>query len=149
MCIPKNNILVKDVMLEVGKFPIVQSRNLIIETIDKMNKFGIGIACVVNDEMILQAVFCDGDIRRTIMRNQQSISEFFVDDVLDHSVLDFKSIQENTTLVEAIKLMGHIKVWDLPIVDSNTVIKGLLHLHPAILYLLESLSKNDFPKNLT
>ena len=144
MFIPKKNILVKDVMLEVGRFPIVLPKNLIIETIEEMNKFGIGIACVVDEELILQAVFCDGDIRRTLIRNQQSISAFFVDDVLDHSVLDFKSVKENTTLFEAIKLMGNIKVWDLPIVDSKCVIKGLLHLHPAILYLLESSLKNEF-----
>ena len=144
MFIPKKNILVKDVMLEVGRFPIVLPKNLIIETIEEMNKFGIGIACVVDEEMILQAVFCDGDIRRTIIRNQQSISAFFVDDVIDHSILDFKSVNEDTTLYDAIKLMGKIKVWDLPIVDSNCVIKGLLHLHPAILYLLESSLKNEF-----
>jgi len=143
MSILKNNILVKDVMLQVGNFPIVRPRNLIIETIEEMNKFGIGIACVVNEEMILKAVFCDGDIRRTIISNQKSISEFFIDDVLDHSVLTFKSVKEDTTLFEAIKLMGNIKVWDLPIVDSSSVIKGLLHLHPAILYLLESSLKNE------
>ncbi len=142
MSILKNNILVKDVMLQVGNFPIVRPSNLIIETIEEMNKFGIGIACVVNEEMILKAVFCDGDIRRTIISNQKSISEFFIDDVLDHSVLTFKSVKEDTTLFDAIKLMGTIKVWDLPIVDSNSVIKGLLHLHPAILYLLESSLKN-------
>ena len=146
MFIPKNNILVKDVMLEVGKFPIVRPENLIIETIEEMNKFGIGIACVVDEEMILQAVFCDGDIRRTIISNQQSISAFFVDDVLDHSIIAFKSVKEDTTLFEAIKLMGNLKVWDLPIVDSRYVIKGLLHLHPAILYLLESSLKNNFSK---
>ena len=146
MSILKNNILVKDVMLQVGNFPIVRPRNLIIETIEEMNKFGIGIACVVNEEMILKAVFCDGDIRRTIISNQKSISEFFIDDVLDHSVLTFKSVKEDTTLFEAIKLMGNIKVWDLPIVDSSSVIKGLLHLHPAILYLLESSLKNNFSK---
>ncbi len=144
MSIPKNNILVKDVMLQVGKFPIVGPGNLIIETIEEMNKFGIGIACVVNEKMILEAVLCDGDIRRTIISNQQSISAFFVDDVLDHGVIDFKSVKEDTTLLEAIKLMGNIKIWDLPIVDSSSVIKGLLHLHPAILYLLESSFENDF-----
>ena len=139
-----DSILVKDVMLKTGKFPIVHPRNLIIETIEEMNKFGIGIACVVNENLILQAVFCDGDIRRTIVNNQQSISAFFIDDVLDYSVINFKSVKEDTTLFDAIKLMGDLQVWDLPIVDSNSVIKGLLHLHPAILYLLESSIKNNY-----
>ena len=143
MSISKNNILVKDVMLQVGKFPIVRPENLIIETIEEMNKFGIGSACVVAEKMILKAVFCDGDVRRTIINNQQSISAFFVEDVLDHSTLDYKSVTEDTSLFEAIKFMGNIKIWDLPIVDSDSVNKGLLHLHPAILYLLERSLKND------
>ena len=133
-----NKVLVKDVMLENNKFPIVNSRTLIKETIDQMNKYSIGIACVVSEQMILKSVFCDGDIRRTIMKNQQSFSAFFVDDVIDHSIKDFKSVNETELLIDAVKLMGNLKVWDLPIVDSNSVIKGLLHLHPAILYLIES-----------
>ena len=133
-----NNILVKDVMLDNQQFPIVNSRTLIKETIDQMNKFSIGIACVVNENMILKSVFCDGDIRRTIIKNQQSFSAFFVDDVIDHSITEFKSVYESESLLDAVKLMGNSKVWDLPVVDSNFQLKGLLHLHPAILYLLDA-----------
>ena len=133
-----NKIIVKDVMLKNHKFPIVKSRTIIKETIDQMNKFSIGMACVVSEKMILKSVFCDGDIRRTIINNQQSISAFFVNDVIDHSVKEFKSVKETETLIEAVKLMGNLKVWDLPVVDSDFKLKGLLHLHPAILYLLDS-----------
>ena len=133
-----NKVLVKDVMLENNKFPIVNSRTLIKETIDQMNKYSIGIACVVSEQMILKSVFCDGDIRRTIMKNQQSFSAFFVDDVIDHSIKDFKSVNETELLIDAIKLMGNLKVWDLPVIDSNYKLQGLLHLHPSILYLLDS-----------
>ena len=143
MFIQVDKIFVKDVMLENNKFPIVNSRTLIKETIDQMNKFSIGIACVVSEDMVLKSVFCDGDIRRTIIKNQQSMSAFFVDDIIDHSIEDFKSVHETETLLEAVKLMGHLKVWDLPVIDSNYKLKGLLHLHPAILYLLDS-SRNDY-----
>ena len=56
MSIDNNKILVKDVMLSTDKFPIVSPRDLIIETIEKMNKFGIGIACVINEKMILHQI---------------------------------------------------------------------------------------------
>ena len=138
MSIVKNSILVKDVMLKIGEFPIMRSENLIIETIEEMNKYKTGIVCVVDENMTLKGVFCDGDIRRTLISNQQSISEFFIDDVLDHSVLDFKSVQEDTTLLDAIKLMNDLQIRDLPIIDSNSIIKGLLHLQLAIFYLLET-----------
>ena len=138
MSIQKNELVVKDVMLENNQFPIVQERILIKETLDKMNEFSIGIACVVDEDMLLKAVFCDGDIRRTILNNQQTISAFFVDDALEYGVYDYKSVLEQTKLIDAVKLMEKFKVWDLPVIDSNQVLKGLLHLHPAVSYLLES-----------
>ena len=138
MYIQKNDLLVKDVMLTNGQFPIVNQRELIKGTIDQMNKYHLGIACIVTEEMILKAVFCDGDIRRTILNNQQTISAFFVDDALEYGVYDYKSVLEQTKLIDAVKLMEKFKVWDLPVIDSNQVLKGLLHLHPAVSYLLES-----------
>tara|TARA_B100001250_G_C19775870_1_gene779507 strand:- start:1188 stop:1601 length:414 start_codon:yes stop_codon:yes gene_type:complete len=136
MSIQKNELVVKDVMLENHQFPIVRERILIKETLDKMNEYSIGIACIVDDNMTLKAVFCDGDIRRTIISNQQTLSAFFVDDVFDHAVTDYKFVTENTTLLDAVKLMGKSKIWDLPVIDSSFKLKGLLHLHPAILSLL-------------
>ena len=142
----KNKILVKDVMLKNDKFPIVYSRNLIKATIDEMNRFSIGIACIVNDKMVLKGVFCDGDIRRTLINNQKSISAFFVDDIVDHSIQEYKSVHEMESLLEAVKLMGKLKVWDLPVIDSDRRLKGLLHLHPAISHLLDSSLELNNPK---
>ena len=71
-----NDPLVKDAMLNNSQFPIVNKNALIKETIDQMNKFHLGVACIVSEEMILKGVFCDGDIRRTIVNNQQTLSAF-------------------------------------------------------------------------
>ena len=133
-----NNHLVKDVMLKNSQFPIVKQNALIKETIDQMNNFHLGVACIVSEEMILKGVFCDGDIRRTIVNNQQTLSAFFVDDALDYGINNFKSVKEQTKLIDAIKLMGKFKIWDLPVIDSNKVLKGLLHLHPAVSFILRS-----------
>ena len=137
MSTQKDKLLVKDVMLSNKQFPIVNQHQLIKETIDKMNFFSIGIACVVSEnDMILQGVFCDGDIRRTIINNQQTLSAFFIDDIKDHVVKNYKFVYENTALLEAVKIMGEMKIWDLPVINSNSKLKGLLHLHPAVLRLL-------------
>ncbi len=137
MSTQKAEILVKDVMLSNEEFPIVYQHNLIKEAIDKMNFYRIGIACIVKQEnMLLQGVFCDGDIRRTIINNQQSLSAFFVDDVLDHAIKNYKFVDENSTLLKAVKLMTIFKIWDLPVITPDLELKGLLHLHPAILRLL-------------
>ena len=40
-------------------------------------------------------------------------------------------------LKEAVKLMGDKQIWDLPVVDNEKRLVGLLHLHPAIKKLIE------------
>jgi arabinose-5-phosphate isomerase len=34
--------------------------------------------------------------------------------------------------------MGEKKIWDLPVLDSNNRLVGLLHLHPAIEKLINA-----------
>ena len=50
MSTQKTKILVRNVMLSNDEFPIVYQHNLIKETIDKMNSYKIGIACIVKEE---------------------------------------------------------------------------------------------------
>ena len=137
MSTKKNKLLVRDVMLENDKFPVVDSKELMKETLDSMNYFGIGIACIVNKQMKMLGVLTDGDLRRTLLRSQKPLSSLFVDDVLDHAALEFKSIGDKNTLIEGVKFMEKHKIWDLPVVDKEGTLLGLLHLHPAIVALLE------------
>ena len=38
---------------------------------------------------------------------------------------------------KAVKLMGDKQIWDLPVIDNEKRLVGLLHLHPAIKKLIE------------
>ena len=40
-------------------------------------------------------------------------------------------------LKKAVKLMGDKQIWDLPVIDNEKRLVGLLHLHPAIKKLIE------------
>ena len=46
----KNELLVKDIMLKIGEFPIVNEDELFRESIEEMNKYGLGITCIVNSK---------------------------------------------------------------------------------------------------
>jgi len=133
-----NNLYVKNVQLGLTKFPVVSRRELVKDTMDLMNKYHLGIACIVDEKNRLLGVFTDGDIRRAILSNQKPLSAFFVDDALDYARKDFKYVNEDTSLIEAVNLMGKFKIWDLPVISSDNILKGLLHLHPALDLLLKS-----------
>ena len=130
-------ILVKDVMMNCDSFPVVNDRELLRETIIEMCNYGIGVACIVNTKYQLKGVFTDGDIRRLILKVQKPIAALFVDDVNDYCTKVYSSIRPDSSLKSAILLMEELNIWDLPVVDDEKNLKGLLHLHPALKKLLD------------
>ena len=129
-------ILVQDVMMNCDSFPIVEERELVRETIIEMCNYGLGVACIVDTNNQLKGVFTDGDIRRLILKVQKPIAALFVDDVKIYCTKIYASITPDTSLKSAILLMEKLNIWDLPVVDNETNLKGLLHLHPALKKLL-------------
>ena len=132
----KSNIKLSEVMLKIGSFPIVFKDELMQDTIIKMNHFGLGIACLVDNNNKLVGVLTDGDLRRMILNVQKPMAAIFVDDVEIYATKSFTKIDLDTPLNEAVLIMEELKIWDLPIINKKGILKGLLHLHPAIKLLL-------------
>tara|TARA_A100001035_G_C27762332_1_gene491884 strand:- start:1066 stop:1470 length:405 start_codon:yes stop_codon:yes gene_type:complete len=129
-------ILVKEIMLNLNEFPIVDQGELFRESIEEMNKFGLGIACIVDSNNKLKGILTDGDIRRLILSVQKPLAALFVDETFNYSTTKFTSLNELTHLNEAVTIMERHKIWDIPITDKNGTLKGLLHLHPALKFVL-------------
>ena len=139
MSIQKNNsLLVKEVMLPLEKFPVVNERTLFKEALEEMGRFRLGIACIVSKENRLLGIITDGDIRRKLLKVQKPFSAFFIDDALVHSIKKPVTISTDNSLIDAILLMDKKQVWDLPVIDAGNTLVGLLHLHPALEAILET-----------
>tara|TARA_Y100000991_G_C21950815_1_gene339687 strand:+ start:632 stop:1042 length:411 start_codon:yes stop_codon:yes gene_type:complete len=130
------NLLVKEVMLSCNFFPIVSEKELLKETIIEMCNYKLGISCIVDSQNQLKGVFTDGDIRRLILKVQKPIAALFVDDVIDYATKEYTSVNPETSLKKAVLVMEKFNIWDLPVTDEKKVLKGLLHLHPALKKLL-------------
>ena len=90
----------------------------------------------------LCCILTDGDIRRKLLKVQKPFSAFFVDDASLHSITQPICCKANDLLFKAVTIMGEKKVWDLPVIDKDQKLLGLLHLHPAVKALLEKLEEN-------
>lgn len=132
-------LIVNDVMLKKEQIPIVKPDNYLKEVIDLMNKSKLGCVCIINKKNKLKGIFTDGDLRRLLIKNQKPFSAFFTDDVLDHCTKKPITVLKNKSLKYAVKIMEKNSIWDLPVVDLNKNLVGLLHLHNAIKKVL----KND------
>jgi arabinose-5-phosphate isomerase len=131
-------MLVGDVMLSLERFPVVRERTLLKEALDEMNRQRLGIACIVGEGCKLLGILTDGDIRRMLLKVQKPFSAFFADDALEHAITSPISVTAQDTLLQAVRLMDEKRVWDLPVVDQGGVLRGLLHLHPAVEALLNA-----------
>ena len=129
---------VKDLMLPIKQFPVVDSKTILKEALVNMGEKNIGLICVVDDQNKLTGLFTDGDIRRMLLKNQKPFSSFFIDDVIIHANLNPLTVKPDASIKDAIKIMGERKIWDLPVVDDKGTLKGLLHLHNAISKFIEN-----------
>ena len=83
MSISTDNIFIKNLMLKTDEFPVVEERFLLKETLEKMNHFKLGVACVVDNNQNLKGVFTDGDFRRLLLKSQRPLSRIFIEDIID------------------------------------------------------------------
>ena len=130
------NLIVKNFMIKIENSPTVNSRQMLKEAIDQMDKYKLGIVSIIDEDKKLISVITDGDLRRALIKNQKPLSAILVDDAVKYSAQNPLTINEDKTLIESIILMNEKQIWDLPVLDSDGKLKGLLHLHPALKFVL-------------
>ena len=128
---------VKEVMMKMGEFPSIEKETILKEALIEMGKINLGLVCIVNKEKKLLGLMTDGDLRRKLLKYQKPISSFFIDDALNHAKLNPITCNPADDLKKAVKLMGDKQIWDLPVIDNEKRLVGLLQLHPAIKKLIE------------
>tara|TARA_B100002051_G_C16710865_1_gene626605 strand:+ start:1370 stop:1777 length:408 start_codon:yes stop_codon:yes gene_type:complete len=129
---PNKDIKVKEIMLNLKEIPIVTEKQYLKDALVTMTKFSVGIVCIVDESNRLKGVMTDGDIRRMVLNDQKPLASLFLDDAIDHSRKDFASVHENELLKNAIEIIDTKKIWDLPVINEEGFLKGLLHLHPIV-----------------
>ena len=127
---------VKEVMLKKNKFAVLNKSVIFKDAIDSMNDSKLGIACIVNENNNLIGLITDGDIRRTLLKNQKPLSALLLDNAVDHAIKSPVICNENDDVNLTISLMEKKKIWDLPVLNKNDELIGLLHLHNAIKILI-------------
>lgn len=128
---------VNDVMLPITSFPVIRETVILKETIQEMSRLKLGIACVVDANNKLTGVLTDGDLRRMLLNVQKPFSSLFIDDTIEHTNEHPITVMADQTVESAFEIMTGRQIWDLPVVDSNGVLVGLLHLHPIVNSLIK------------
>lgn len=133
-----HKLIVADVMLTMAACPTAYENAILKEVLEEMDVHRLGVVCVVDSNGCLAGILTEGDVRRKLLRVQKPLAALLADDVITHAVSSPITITADLSLVEAVILMGKQKIWDLPVVDIDGKLTGLLHLHQAIQAVLAS-----------
>lgn len=112
---------VKDYMISEN-LPIVTRESKISDTLLQISRTKMGLAVVLEDNKILGSV-TDGDIRRTMQRDQSRFFELTVKDLMNSTP---KTIREDAKLSQAEELMRRHNINSLIVVDAEGKLVGVI-----------------------
>lgn len=138
---PSKDLTVADVVLPLGRFPVLPENALLKVALEEMGRTRLGIVCITDADGKLAGILTDGDIRRKLLTVQKPFSAFFGDDVIDHATRNPSTVKQSDSLISAVDTMEAKQIWDLPVVDVDSRLVGLLHLHPVVQALLSDATK--------
>ena len=119
---------VNDLMITGDRMPVVSDSESFMSVINTISEFKLGMAMIVDNKGHLIGVLTDGDIRRTIIKHQNS-SVLSVKDVM---TVNPKRITEEAYAASALNLMEKYSITALAVVDSDNIPVGVIHVHDLL-----------------
>ncbi|MDO8786054.1 MAG: KpsF/GutQ family sugar-phosphate isomerase [Syntrophales bacterium] len=119
---------VREVMISGAEVPRVYSGVPAIQAIEEVDAKNKGFVLVTDRKDHVLGILTDGDIRR-LVRKGEDFKNKTIDDLM---TLSPKTIQENTSLAQALEYMQGDEITTLVVVNGNNQLKGYLHLHDIL-----------------
>ncbi len=119
---------VKDLMITGDKRPIISDNISFTDAIRTISEYKLGMAMIVDGNGVLSGVLTDGDIRRTIIKYNNT-SELTVNTVMTTNP---KRITEDAYAASALNLMEKYSITALAVVDEGNKPVGVIHVHDLL-----------------
>ena len=119
----------KDKMKKLSQIPVLEENASLKKALDVMSQKRLGIACFVDNTGKLKGLLTDGDLRRLLLTKQSPLPALLVSDALTFGNTNPLVASEEDEIIKLRDVMNEKQIWDLPIVDSNHKLIGLVHRH--------------------
>ncbi|MBU6417698.1 MAG: KpsF/GutQ family sugar-phosphate isomerase, partial [Xanthomonadaceae bacterium] len=117
---------ISDVMHTGVAIPTVQEGATLTEALMEMSRKGLGMTAIVDGAGILQGVFTDGDLRRSLDDHAVDMRATLVSRAMSRHP---KVIGPDKLAAEAAQLMEEHKIHALLVVDAGRHVVGALNIH--------------------
>jgi arabinose-5-phosphate isomerase len=117
---------VKEIMAADEELPICKPNDLLKDVLVDLSKKRLGCLLIVDDNMRLEGIFTDGDLRRALEEIQEKVLDLPMSRLMTKT---FSHVSPNTLASVALeKMEGEKKIMMLPVLE-NDILVGLLHMH--------------------
>ena len=125
------SIKARDKMKKLSDIPVLEEDASLKKALDLMSEKRLGIACFVDKSGVLKGLLTDGDLRRLLLTKQSPLPALLIANALSFDISKPSVAHEDDDMDKLKELMNVKQIWDLPIIDSNNKLIGLLHRHDA------------------
>lgn len=124
-------IRVRDLMLTGKKVPLGSPKDTLVDTLVELSNKQCGCVVIVDDEMRLEGVFTDGDLRRAIQKHGMQALQTSMEELMTKSP---RFISPDALAYEALHLMEADQkrpITVLIVVDADKVV-GVIKMHDIL-----------------
>ena len=119
---------VKDIMMTGAAVPLADGRVSMREAVVEMDRHELGALIVVDDNQRLTGIFTDGDLRRIVARQDPVLEQTLAAGMTPSPLHAFA----HTPAYDALNIMEKHEITVLPIIDGDSRVLGILHLHDIL-----------------
>ena len=116
---------VADVMRSGNRIPAVQADVSLRDGLMEMTDKGLGMTAIVDEQFVIQGIFTDGDLRRTLDTGAD-IHSTKISEVM-HS--NCTTTSADVLAAEALRLLEENKITSLLVADDDNKLVGALNIH--------------------
>lgn len=125
------SIKAREKMKKLSEIPVLEENASLKRALDLMSEKRLGVACFVDKFGVLKGLLTDGDLRRLLLTKQSPLPALLIANALSFGISKPTVAHEDDDMDKLKELMNLKQIWDLPIIDSNNKLIGLLHRHDA------------------
>ena len=120
--------LVSDIMRSGSRMPMVREDAMLSAALLEMSRKGVGMTAIVDEHEVVQGIFTDGDLRRTLEKNL----DFGATPVRSVMSANPHCIGPESLAAEAVQLMEQFNINQMLVVNEQHQLVGALNMHDLL-----------------
>jgi len=123
---------VQDIMDSGTDNPVVDENSCFRDVLEAMNIRSMGVVNVIDSENRIIGIITDGDLRRLILKTQDTLAELFMKKVTIIMTKNPKTLSTDSSLEACLRLLKKHRFWVVLVVDNDNRLSGMVHLHTLL-----------------